>query len=153
MKLQIKKDSKSWEDEGQEKNKERERIVSEWLWDGEAVALGRVRGSDAYAKRKEQISAARANQTPVLPGALLDRQPKYTHMTGMCTRQRSLYEASKGILEYSHTRARMSAGGMIQCPGNVWRAPKAPLSLSPHSHTCNQSNDVVDHAQKPRTDM
>lgn len=41
--------------------------------------MGRVRGSDAYANRKEQISAASANQTPVLPGALPDRQHK-THM-------------------------------------------------------------------------
>lgn len=57
-----------------------EEIVSEWLWDGEAVALGRVRGSDAFTNGKEQISAARANQTPVLPGALFDRHSKHTHI-------------------------------------------------------------------------
>lgn len=63
----------------------RDGMVSEWSWDGEAVALGRVRGSDAYANRKEQISAACANQTPVLPGALLDRQHERADNTSLCT--------------------------------------------------------------------
>lgn len=79
--------------------------MSEWLWDGEAVALGRVRGSDAYANRKEQISAARANQTPVLPGALLDRQHKH-------------------IIHYQHvhihTRAREQTFTLWSIEGGSW---------------------------------
>ena len=130
-KRQSKKDSKSREAE--EKIRRREGIVSEWLWDGEAVALGRVRGSDAYAKRREQISAARANQTPVLPGALLDRQRKHT---STCTHTHTCryYEALKGILESLYCCTLEQTSIVRTHNGELARASWT-LTQNVHTHT------------------
>lgn len=150
MKWQSKKDSHE-KTRTIKKIRSKEEIVSEWLWDGEAVALGRVRGSDAFTNGKEQISAARANQTPVLPGALFDHYSKHTHIReahAMHSLRGSTLVLNKQLIHtHMHTVTQVSwwhdtVSGQCLVGSSSTAGPVTSYSCHPSTHTVAHACNV-----------
>lgn len=55
----------------------------------------------------------------------------WDHVTYKYASKRTLHKGTQDTHTHTLAHVQVALSGMIQCPGDVWLAPPAPLSLSP----------------------